>query len=294
MPKRAKNLWPARRRSGVEAAEALVSANGNAFPVNLGRIAQSRSVQRVEFKPLLTEGGLAVQNDGFIVYVRCEPGEGEDLTTRFAEDGTGSTLPEKLLHRARFTIAHEIAHTLFYDTEAAPPRLKVRLDDSASTKSLELACNEIAGSFLLPETLLQRDFSNEEFVMPEELRRLADTAMVSRQTVIRRFKRLRRFPHPEAILASIARQDSDWIITALSRHYSLREVFSGAKVGSSVKALIDDPDFILLGGEMREVGAKYFGHGEKPMTMQFACELGTGTRRSVLVTGRPLRRIERF
>jgi hypothetical protein len=291
MPRRAKNLWPARRRSAVETAEALVSANGNSFPVNLGRIAESRSIHRIEFKPLLTEGGLAVQNDGFIIYVKCNPGDGDDFTTRFVEDGTGSTLPENVVHRARFTIAHEIAHTLFYDTGSLPPRLKVRLDDRASTRSLELACNEIAGSLLLPEPLLRRDFSNEEFVLPEALRRLADTAMVSCQTVVRRFQQLRKFSHPEAILASIARQDTDWIITALSRHYSLRGVFAAAKVGSSVKMMVDDPDFVLLGGEMREVGAKYSGHGEKAMTMQFACELGIGTRRSALVTGRPVREI---
>lgn len=291
MPKRAKNLWLARRRSAVESAEALVSANTNSFPVNLGRIAAQRAVRRIEFKPLLTEGGLAVRDDGIIIYVRCSPGDAEDLTARFAEDGTGSTLPDNVVHRARFTIAHEIGHTLFYETEVTPPRLKVRLDDNASVRSLELACNEVAGALLLPETLLRRDFSNDEFVLPEELRRLADTAMVSRQTVVRRFQQLRRFVHPEAILASVARQESEWVITALSRHYSLREVFAAAKVGSSVKAMISDPDFILLGGEMREVGASYFGHGEKPMTMRFACELGTGTRRSALVTGRPVRGI---
>lgn len=288
MAKRAKNLWPARRRSAVEAAEALVSESESSFPVDLGRIAAARSVLRIQFNQLLTEGGLAVQNDGFVIYVRCDAGDADDFTTRFAEDGTGSTLPHTVLHRARFTIAHEIAHTLFYDASSRPPRLKVKLDDLASEKSLELACNEIAGSLLLPEALLLRDFSNAEFVVPEDLRKLADAAMVSRQTVVRRFQRLRRFPHPEAILASAARQDTGWIITSLSRHYSLREVFGGAKIGASITTLIDDPDFLLLGGEMREVSTR-FGYGAKPMTMRFACELAGAKRRSALIVASPVR-----
>lgn len=287
MAKRAKNLWQGRRRNAVQAAEALVSENQSSFPVDLGRIAAARSVLRVEFKQLLTEGGLAVQNDGFIIYVRCDAGDADNFTTRFADDGTGSTLPPTVSHRARFTVAHEIAHTLFYDISSQPPRLKVTVDDPASARSLELACNEIAGALLLPEALLLRDFSNTEFVLPEDLRKLADVALVSRQAVVRRFQRLRRFPHPEAVLASAARQDAGWVITSLSRHYSLREVFANAKVGASIRTLIDDPDFLLLGGDMREVSAR-FGNGTKPMTMRFACELAGAKRRSALIVATPV------
>ena len=115
MAKRIKNPWPARRRTAVQLAESLVTATTDSLPVDLKRIAAHREVRRIEFAPLLMDGGLAVRSDGFVIYVRCDIGEGADLTARLAEDGTGSTLPQRILRRARFTIAHEIAHTFFYE-----------------------------------------------------------------------------------------------------------------------------------------------------------------------------------
>ena len=55
-----------------------------------------------------------------------------DLTRQFAGDGTGITLPAQIVRRARSTIAHEIAHTFFYDTASMPPRPTVQIDDPAS------------------------------------------------------------------------------------------------------------------------------------------------------------------
>jgi len=263
----------------------------NSLPVDLNRIAAHCAVRRIEFTPLLTDGGLAVRDDGFTIYVRCDIGQGGDLTARFAQDGTGSTLPEKILRRARFTIAHEIAHTLFYDIRSRPPRAKTQVDDEASTTKLELACNQIAGLIVMPEALMQRTFARFEFVLPEEFRKLAEAAMVSTQAVVHRFQHLRKFNHPEAILASISRQGDDWVINAISRHYSLRNIFTTAKVGAPIKALFAEPDFVLFGGELREAHVEYIGHGGRHLKMRFACEVGTALRRkgSLFVVGRPVR-----
>ena len=290
MAKRIKNPWPAWRRTAVQLAESLVTATTDSLPVDLKRIAAHRGVRRIEFAPLLTDGGLAVRSDGFVIYVRCDMGEGADLTARLAEDGTGSTLPQRILRRARFTIAHEIAHTFFYDIRAKPPRAKAMARDTVSTTKLELACNQIAGLLVMPESVMQRNFSKFEFLRPEEFRTLADAAMVSSEVLVRRFRHLRKFTHPEAILASTFKQGSEWMITAVSRHYSLRNMFGGAKVGASIKGLINTPDFLLLGGEMRKTDIEYVGHGGKRMKMRFACEIRTAARRnhSVFVVGRPL------
>ena len=291
MPRRIRNPWPARRRSAVESAERLVTTTANSLPVNLKDIAEHRGVQRIEFTQLLTEGGLAVQDNGFIIYVRCDPGQGADFTARFAEDGTGSTLPKTIVGRTRFTIAHEIAHTFFYDMRSMPPRPKAQIEDASSAMKLELICNEIAGLLVLPETLIHRYFTSSEFVRPEDLRKLANKAMVSPQTVIHRFKQLRKLSHPEAILVAVTREETDWKITAISSHYSLRNIFAQAKIGASLKMLVDEPDFILFGGEMREVDVGYVGHGGKSVKMQFACEIGVDSHRvrSVFVVGVPLR-----
>jgi hypothetical protein len=289
MAKRIKNPWPSQRRSAVQLAERLATTTTNSLPVDLKRIAAHRAIRRIEFTPLLTDGGLAVRSDGFVIYVRCDTGQAADLTARLAEDGTGSTLPETILRRARFTIAHEIAHTLFYDIRSMPPRAKTKVDDRISTTKLELACNQIAGLLVIPEVLMQRTFSGFEFIRPEEFRTLANTAMVSSEAVVHRFQHLRRFNHPEVILASTSKRAGEWVITAISRHYSLRNVFVGGKAGAPIKALVDEPDFILFGGEMRDAHVEYVGHGGKRMKMRFTCEVGAALRRNraLFVVGTP-------
>src|SRR5437763_8819562 len=173
MARRANDPWPSQRRNAIQSAEAVVATIARSLPVDLNRIAASRAVQRIEFTPLLTDGGLAVGKDGFVIYVRCDIGQGTGLTEQLAEDGTGSSLPATMARRARFTIAHEIAHTFFYDIRRMPPRPKTEVDDRASATKLELACNQIAGLILMPEIAMQRVFAKCDLVRPEELRTLA-------------------------------------------------------------------------------------------------------------------------
>jgi len=286
---RVKNPWHSRRRNAIDSAEAVIASIARSLPVNLRRIATNRAVRRIEFTPLLTLGGLAVCDDGFNIYVRCDIGQSADLTARLTEDGTGASLPPAISRRARFTIAHEIAHTFFYDIRRMPPRPKTHVNDGVSATKLELACNQIAGLILMPGAVVQRDFAKFDFGRPEELRMLADAALVSAQAVIHRFKHLDKLSHPEGILVSVNQDGADWTISAISRHYSLRNIFVGAKVGASIKALVDDPDFVLFGGETREAHARYIGHGGKRV-MRFACEIGFAPRRSrgLFVVGMPV------
>ncbi len=262
---------------------------GESLPINLGLVAAARLVNRIEFRQLFTEGGLALTDKGFVIYVRCDAGEADDFTERIAEDGTGSTLPEKTVHRARFTIAHEIAHTLFYDDRASPPRMKFDVSDLGASQALEYACNEVAAAILLPEAVIERRWREVDLADPRELRRLAHDALVSAPTVVRRLHQLRHVSHPEVLVASAAYRDDTWIITAVSRHYSLRNVFPKGKAGSSVADLVDHPDFALLGGQMRDVAVEYMGHGGQPVLMEFTCESQStpGRGKTSFIIGRP-------
>lgn len=288
MASRANNPWPWRRRNAIQSAEALIATTNRSLPVDLNRIAAKRAVQRIEFRPLLTDGGIAVRSDGFIIYVRCDIDQRADLTARFAEDGTGRTLPETIAQRARFTIAHEIGHTFFYDIRRMPPQPKTEVDDGASTTKLELACNQIAGLILIPETVMQQRLVRSDFVRPEELRMLANAAMVSPQALIHRFKHFEKLSHPEAILASVNRDGADWIITAISRHYSLRHIFKGAKVGASIKTLVDNSAFVIFGGNAREATVGFIGHGGN-RRLRISCEHERALRshNSLFVVGTP-------
>lgn len=289
MPRKIRNFWPDRRRDAFLLAERLVAETGNGLPTNLGKIAAKQRVRKIEFKPLLTDGALAVDTDGFVIYVNCGPGDAIDFTERFADDGTGSSLPRTIARRARFTVAHEIAHTLFFNLEASPPKEKIRLEHSASVRSLELTCNEIAGVFTMPELLIEREFREAELLWPEELRELADRTLMSSQALVRRFQNLRRLTHPEAIIVNAMHSDTGWSITAISRHYALRDIFPEAKPGASVRALVNDPDFLLFGGERSEVAQPFVGH-RGTSVLRVNCEARCTSRRlsDVLITARPI------
>ena len=122
MAPRTANKWVQLRRGVLEEVTRLTAITGNKLPSDLARIAELQSVRKIEFRPLLVDGGLAVIHDGFHVFVSCEPNEAEHLNHLFGQDGTGRTLPKTLVKQARFTIAHEIAHTLLYDLKTTPPR----------------------------------------------------------------------------------------------------------------------------------------------------------------------------
>ena len=289
MAKRTKNPWPSRYRSAVRLAERLVATTGNSFPVDLNRIAARRAVRRIEFAPLLTDGGLAVRNDGFIIDVRCELGTGSELTARLANDGTGSTLPETIRRRARFTIAHEIAHTFGYDLRRLPPAALFDLKVPTSIRSLEVICNRIAGTLLLPEWWLTRQLSDGDWLDPRRLSSLAKAALVSRETLTRQLQRINPETHPEGIIACVEKQASVPVIRAISTHYRFKELFLDAKAGASLQNLILHPDLRAFGGDQSAVEKTICLVGAQRRRFQFECEPNAANRDlSFFLTVRPL------
>jgi hypothetical protein len=193
-------------------------------------------------------------NDGFEILVQCDSWEGEELTERWKADGTGSGLPAKIRNRARFTVAHEIAHTFFYDLSATPPRPIIRVEHGAAARSLEHACNRAASVMLLPEIALLRDFRDMDWLDPESLARMADKTVVSKVALVERLRHLRRIDHPLGVVASIEYQfGSRPVIRSISRHYAFERMFPKACVGAYLEELVDDLDFCFLGGEQEVV-----------------------------------------
>lgn len=285
-----KSPWILRRANALELAERLVGGTKAGLPTNLAAAAKRRLVQQIQFRPLLTDGGIAVLQDGFKIYVRCEPGEGDDLTSRFEEDGTGATLPARLVNRARFTIAHEISHTFFYDISKSPPRLKVDLKSAKMVQSLETSCNRVAGELLLPGALMNQKCGTNDLTVPRHLSTLASTALVSKETLILRFQRRMTAEHPYGIIASIAFQNGNWTITAISKHYALDDLFPKAMSNAPLTALIDHPDFIPFGGEMETIEMDVHWSSGKKKKMKFSCDLSTRKRStsSTFVTVKPI------
>lgn len=253
--KRTTNRWVNRRRNVCLHAEVLAEEMGGEFPINLGRIAAKRRIKKIEFQSLLVDGTIRVVDDGFEILVRCESWEGEELTESWKTDGTGSALPAKMRNRARFTVAHEIAHTFFYDVSATPPKPTIRVEHGAAARSLEHACNRAASAMLLPEAALLRDFQAVDWLNPDSLAQMAHKTVVSKAALVERLRHLRRIDHPLGIIASIEYQiGARPVIRSISRHYAFERMFPNAKVGAPLEELVEHPDFCFWGGE-REVVA---------------------------------------
>ncbi len=272
MARRQPSSWSQPLADCLTLAEAITRKVSRNLPIDLGAVAAHCGVQRIEFRQLLVLGGVSIVRGGFAVYIGCDPGMGETLTDVFASDGTGRNLPDRIRSRARFTIAHEIAHTMLFDIRDGTPVEKFKLKRAASIGSLERVCNTVAAALLLPEWLMLRDGDPGCFIEPTRLRKLADEALVSPETLIRRFQRIRREDHPDGIIAAVSKISGTNLLQAISRHYRLRQLFTDAIVGAPLQTLIDDPDLCAFGGDFSHLEhfVRYTGGASHPYT--FRCE----------------------
>jgi len=121
--------------------EVLRKAGQNCPPIEMSdHLLKSRKVDSVEFVGSLPERArLEVRRDGF----------GVQMDSRFSRN----------LFWRRFLLAHELAHTLFYQVESEPPasRLLVRPGNS----ELEWLCSYLAKCLLMPIGALREIWHSE-------------------------------------------------------------------------------------------------------------------------------------
>ena len=215
------------------------------LPVTLKGIAASRKIRNVVFRPLLVDGCLTITDDGFNIYVRCDTGSSEETRAKFeAEDQLGPLPP-----RMRFTIAHELAHTFFFDLDAGRPHNRLTIDHHNTLAALERVCNQAAARILLPSELVRAEFRVHDPYDPSALRRLAEKAAVSPQMLVNR--------SANCLVSSAAlegaltrnRRRQEYRLKAVRMHAILRGIFPRALVGSSVSDFFPDSAFVLNGGE---------------------------------------------
>lgn len=113
------------------------------LPINPMKYLIFRKIKKIEYVGSLKEDGVLVNDkDGFRLKIREE-------------------LRENVVNRFRFTIAHEIGHTFFFDISGdGPVRRKVFSADEYLVE--EKLCDTFAANFLLPHSLLRNKF--QEFV----------------------------------------------------------------------------------------------------------------------------------
>ncbi len=121
-------------------------------PIDVEQLAEQLGVRCIEPREMFEEGRLERRGDDVRIYIR------PDLSPR----------------RARFTIAHEVAHLLLVRSEA--PLVAYR--DRLQTDDEERLCDRIAASIVLPAPWVEQRFAHRSQNL-STVRHLAHTAQVS-------------------------------------------------------------------------------------------------------------------
>jgi hypothetical protein len=148
-------------------------------------LAEKRRITSVEFQPLLVDAMLTTHPGGFRVFFNTDGRDPEELKRRYHSEGSGVLLPARL----RFSFAHELAHTLFYDLTDPTPELAKRFRAGGGKnelENLETNCNRLAAKLLLPAALVRRELGRAKALTSEFLVELAEKAGVSIEALIRR------------------------------------------------------------------------------------------------------------
>jgi len=168
------------------ADDAHLSIRCIAPPVDLHAIARQQRVKRVKLRLMMQLGALVPVPGGFEIFVRHQ--EPRDLDV-------GAPEPPKLLNtRQRFTLAHEIAHTLFYKGfEDVPiPNTKLKKRGTRRQFGLEEVCNRVATRLLVPKRLLlgeiRRSLQAPERIDAHFVRAMAAKFRVSADVMLGRLR----------------------------------------------------------------------------------------------------------
>lgn len=160
------------------------------LPIDLHEIARLTNIRSIEEREMIPEAVLEVAKNEFRVF----------LQSNFV------ALPGTRI-RQRFSLAHEIAHTFFYDGSSESPK---PLREAPTGDKLEVACHEAASLILLPGPLLKVEIERlNDFPTVEQLCDLADTFDVSMEVLLRRLQGLKIFDTIEPARAPILVHGAD-------------------------------------------------------------------------------------
>ena len=148
-------------------------------PVDLFDLARIQHVTAVDFRPMLPTGGLSCRSSGFVIYL-------QDLSrSQPTEVAVASPIEDrpKMTTRQRFTMAHELAHTLLFDTSEPP---QPRAGSPKGAKKLEALCHRSAGRILMPPKLVTAEVAKRPKFDARNILDLAQLFNVSVEVVLRR------------------------------------------------------------------------------------------------------------
>ena len=189
------------------------------FPVLLRPIAERRRVTSVEFRPLLVDAMLTTHQEGFRIIFNTNGDPASNLQYLFESENSERLLPSRL----RFSLAHEIAHTFFYDLSEGAPIVAKRFRAGGGRdelQKLERNCNRLAAHLLLPSPMVKAALKKMKAISPDCLLELADEAGVSIEVLVRRLSdqsTLLDDPYFRGCIVLVKQKDNDPIIVCVAR-----------------------------------------------------------------------------
>jgi Zn-dependent peptidase ImmA (M78 family) len=188
----------------------------------------------IDLQPLAADIGLVVEEREMIPEAAIQTVEGQ---FHIYVQSNFKDLPGTALRR-RFTLAHEIGHTFFY--EQRDGELKPR-KDSPRGDALEIACHKAASMILVPSNSLRSELRQRQLSNAEGIVQLAGRFEVSLEAMIRRLQESGSFENAwtvvlarrtGGILAIEYAAYSHWLIphiVAPERGTAFTEWFRGAQ-----------------------------------------------------------------
>jgi hypothetical protein len=140
----------------------LARSHQQSPPVSLREVLRQERIKLSFVRGLDVEGRLQCQNQGFTIEIN------ERLRAYPA--------------RLRFTVAHELGHTLFYDVTSSPP-LK-QIPSSFQSKAEESLCNDFARELLIPYSYLSA--FQDRYMNAPEIQRIQLLEQICRECAVAR------------------------------------------------------------------------------------------------------------
>lgn len=191
-------------------------------PIPLQEIFTQCHVKKVVFQPLLLEAAIAVDDDGFVVFVNCDEKSRESYRLAYdADRQKGRYLPA----RVRFSLAHEFVHTFFYDTDQRPYTNRLIGTSAKETESLESACNFGASHLLLPTRLLKADTYKKDVLTVDGILDLAKRYQVSNECLIKRLEHLEDWTPKRGVVAFVRKSTDGYHVKAVAMSAAVRGLF---------------------------------------------------------------------
>jgi hypothetical protein len=256
---------------------ATVSQSG--FPIQLRHLAKACQVTDVIFKPMLVDGGLGISEQGFTVYVNTKEEQCIPIHNLYQTERLGRTLPV----RHRFTIAHELAHTLFYDvTPSSEPKLLPIAARKANLDKLEVACNRIAAALLLPDKFLLHEKERLDIYNPNHLRLLARRSAVSDRTLSIRLESALG----QGAIFCCEKRSEEWLISSVHP----KKAFSDAVCSTPFCVQFPNTGLLVDGGGATKVQYEWRPQtaGRLVVPIELKCESATEEAQTrIFITLRP-------